>query len=479
MTKNLLKNTIDKGGEVSPLAANSSSSPSAPPAGFSAPPHEELPTGWRIVSVNDIAQKTTIGPFGSRMKSETYTKSGVPVIRGTNLSNGKLLSGDWVYISEEFADELSNCVVTKEDLVFPHRGSIGEVGVVPPNPDRYVISSSLMMLRCDKTKALSDYLYYFFKSSKGKFELLKNASQVGTPGIGQPLSSLRDIEISLPPLSEQYKISQILSSLDAKMELNRTTNQTLEEIAKALFKSWFVDFDPVYAKTRGEHPVGMDDATAALFPDNLVESELGLIPQGWEIKPITQLLLFNPATKMAKKNARYIDMKNIPIAGPAVIDMTYREFTSGSKFVNGDTIFARITPCTENGKTAYINTLEINEVAWGSTEFIVIRPQSTIPSEIGYFFARDESFRAFAIANMTGSSGRQRVPVNIFEKYLVVIPPIEIYTAFGRIAHQTINLITQKDQEIKVLANIRDTLIPKLMSGKISVRNIPSNYQGV
>lgn len=476
MTKNLLKNTIDKGGEVSPFAANSSSSPSAPPAGFSAPPLEELPTGWRILTVNEIAQKTTIGPFGSRMKSETYTKSGVPVIRGTNLSNGKLLSGDWVYISEEFADELSNCVVTEDDLVFPHRGSIGEVGVVPPNPDRYVISSSLMMLRCDKTKALSDYLYYFFKSSKGKFELLKNASQVGTPGIGQPLSSLRNIEIPLPPLSEQYKISQILSSLDNKLALNSATNQTLEEIAKALFKSWFVDFDPVYAKTRGEHPVGMDDATAALFPDTFQESELGLIPTGWEVKSLDTiadylngLALQKYPVVEGKPSLPVIKIAELKKGNSLDADRANNEVPEEYIIDDGDVVFSW-------SGSLYVDIWCGGKGALNQHLFKV--SSNTIPKWLYFLWTKNhlQSFQQIATDKAVTMGHIKRSHLT---EAKCCIPPSSV---IGKISPKFKSLLDEQmllRLESTKLAELRDTLLPKLLSGEISVKNIPNIDLGV
>ncbi|EPK3136370.1 restriction endonuclease subunit S [Enterobacter cloacae] len=180
-----------------------------------------MSSNWPIVRIDDIKadrkNAITIGPFGSRMKSDCYTESGIAVIRGTNLGPTSHFINDFVYIPEEKADELASCNVYKNDLVFPHRGSIGEVGIVE-HGQRYVLSSSLMKLTCATDKACPKFVYYFFKSSTGRHELLKNASQVGTPGIGQPLSSLKSIELSLPPLKTQENIAKILSSLNSCAE---------------------------------------------------------------------------------------------------------------------------------------------------------------------------------------------------------------------------------------------------------------------
>ena len=139
---------------------------------------------WEMTTVDQIKSTEkgaiAIGPFGSRMKSDCYVAVGVPIIRGTNISDTKSFVNNFVYITDEFADGLGNAIVHSGDLVFPHRGSIGLVGQVPANShSRFALSSSLMKLSCDKTKASSEFLLYFFRSPAGRHELLKNASTVG------------------------------------------------------------------------------------------------------------------------------------------------------------------------------------------------------------------------------------------------------------------------------------------------------------
>lgn len=270
---------------------------------------------WERVKIEQLQDNQkgaiAIGPFGSRMKSDCYVPYGIPVVRGTNISSGPNFKGDFVYISPELADTLGSCNVYKNDLIFPHRGSIGEVGIINDN-NRYVLSSSMMKLTCDCKKVKPMFLYYFFKSQKGKNELLKNASQVGTPGIAQPLSSLKQIEIELPPLSIQNKIIEIIESLDKKISLNNNLNQILERMSHTLFKSWFVDFDPVIdnaldagnpipeaLQSRAElrqkvrnsadfKPLPAD--IRALFPAEFVETELGWVPKGWQTKSMHDLV---------------------------------------------------------------------------------------------------------------------------------------------------------------------------------------------
>jgi type I restriction enzyme S subunit len=431
--------------------------------------------GWTLKSIEELKAPTNgaiaIGPFGSRMKSDCYVPSGVQVIRGTNISDTRTLVGEMVCITPKLADQLGNAIVHADDLVFPHRGSIGLVGIVPRNNvERYALSSSLMKLTCDRKQVEPLFLFYFFRSDDGRHELLKNASTVGTPGIGQPLSSLRSIKVPLPPLAEQKAIAEVLGALDDKIELNRRMNATLEAMARALFQSWFVDFDPVRAKLDGRQPVGMDSTTAALFPKHLEDSPLGHIPKGWTAQRLPDAIEVNPRRTLKSGTiASYLDMKNLPTRGHSADEVIDREFSSGTKFQNGDTLLARITPCLENGKTGYVDFLEDGQVGWGSTEYIILSPKPPLPPQFGYLLARSDALRTHAIQNMTGTSGRQRVPSECFNTFWLAVPPPNIAHRFDELTAPLMAKIKANSTECRTLATLRDTLLPKLLSGEISI----------
>ncbi len=139
--------------------------------------------------------------------------------------------------------------------------------------------------------------------------------------------------------------------------------------------------------------------------------------------------------------------------------------------MNGDTLLARITPCLENGKTAFVDFLSDGQVGWGSTEYIILRPKPPLPLEYGYYLARSDELRTHAIQNMTGSSGRQRVPVECFDKYLVVVPPAPIAQRFGDQVRSLMAMIRANGEQSRTLAAIRDALLPKLLSGEIRVKD--------
>ncbi len=294
-------------------------------------------------------------------------------------------------------------------------------------------------------------------------------------GSGQPLLNqtiLSSIPVVVPDPTEQRVIAHILGTLDDKIELNRRMNETLEAMARALFKSWFVDFDPVHARISGVD-AGPPKGVMAHFPSEFVDSEIGEIPRGWTVKVLEDVMEINPRRRLQKAQpAPYLDMANMPTKGHAPIVWTERPFGSGVRFVNGDTLLARITPCLENGKTAYVDFLEADQVGWGSTEYIVLRPKSPLPNEFGYFLARGSGFREFAIQCMTGSSGRQRVPVQALSQYRVAVPPDSVAENFGRLVRPLVRRASDAVRETRVLSALRDTLLPKLISGEVRVNQV-------
>lgn len=218
---------------------------------------------WTEARVQDIAsdapRSITIGPFGSRLKAELYVADGFPVIRGQDIGPGKgLLEDNLVYVPEAVAESLSGCIVSEGDLIFPHRGAIGQVGIVGQR--QFLLSSSMMKLTCNRTVIDPGFLFYYFRGP-GRGELLTRASTVGTPGIGQPLKSLRGIPIRYPGLPQQRAIAEVLGALDDKIAANTTLVQTSDELAGVLTRH-ALDFEnrvplsSVAIVTMGSSPLG-------------------------------------------------------------------------------------------------------------------------------------------------------------------------------------------------------------------------------
>ena len=299
---------------------------------------------------------------------------------------------------------------------------------------------------------------------------------VGEAGHGTgvlPTDRIQALEILLPPGDEQRAIAHILGTLDDKIELNRRTNETLEAMARALFKAWFVDFEPVRAKLegrwqRGQSLPGLPAHFYELFPDRF---DYEGVPEGWSWVSASKLIEFNPTEALRKgTQAPYLDMASLPTSGSWPEPPLLREFGSGMRFRNGDALLARITPCLENGKTAFVQCLPDGTVGWGSTEYIVMRSKAPVPAEYAYLLARDDRFREHAIRSMTGTSGRQRAQSDSVAAFKLAAPPDEkLWDVFARQVVPTFESIKSNAKASETLVQLRDTLLPKLISGELRI----------
>jgi type I restriction enzyme S subunit len=474
---------------------------------------------WPLVTIDSIKSGNkgaiAIGPFGSRMKSDCYVEHGIAVIRGTNITGGSPFKGNFVYITEEKANTLGSSNVYQNDLVFPHRGSIGEVGIILDN-EHYVISSSLMKLTCDRERVNPKFLYYFFKSRIGRHELLKNASQVGTPGIGRPLTSLKSIELRLPPLMIQNKIEEMLTSIDQKIQLNRQTNQTLEHIAQAIFKSWFVDFEPVKAKIAakqaganaeqieraaiiaisGKTPTELDQlppdtlqqlkTTAALFPDTLVDSELGEIPAGWDTKQFGELLSKTIGGDWGKdkpddkhtekvKILRGTDLPHVYAGSDERVPVRYVDpkKLASRKLEAGDIVIevSGGSPTQPTGRSLYLTKEIIKRLDEDLEPASFCRLFRPVDNKIGLMLGLHlkkiyADGKTWQYQNQ--STGISNFQTKIFlEKELVIIPSKQLISSFYRLIMPYMQKLSSAENNR--LIKLRDTLLPKLLSGELSV----------
>jgi type I restriction enzyme S subunit len=413
--------------------------------------------GWMLKSIDELKAPTTgaiaIGPFGSRMKSDCYVPSGVQVIRGTNISDTRTLVGEMVCITPQLADQLGNAIVHADDLVFPHRGSIGLVGIVPRNNvERFALSSSLMKLTCDRKQVEPLFLFYFFRSDDGRHELLKNASTVGTPGIGQPLSSLRSIRVPLPPLAEQKAIAAVLGALDDKIELNRRMNATLEAMARTLFQSWFVDFDPVRAKLDGRRPAALDPATAALFPDCFHETTCGHIPAGWQLGRLGDLCNLKRGHDLPT-NTRTAGP--IPVISSSGISGTH----SDTKVQGPGVVTGRYGTI---GKVFYVET-----DYWPLNTTLFVDDFKRNPPRFIFHALGEVNFQ-----NYTDKAAVPGVNRNHLHEEPTVLPPMELRQAFAIAVSPLWSQHAANERQSHTLATLRDTLLPKLLSGEISANAV-------
>ncbi len=403
-----------------------------------------------------------------RGKTPEKTSWGIPLITAKVVKGGRIATPDEFIAPDTYEAWMRRGIPKAGDVVVTTEAPLGETAQL--GTERVALAQRLIALRGKPTILDNTFLKFLMQSANVQDQLRARAS--GTTVLGIKQSELRKISLTLPPLNEQRAIAHILGTLDDKIELNRRMNETLEAMARALFKSWFVDFDPIRAKAEGRD-TGLPKPLADLFPDSFEDSELGEIPKGWGLAPLPDVIDVNPTRALRKGvEAPYLDMANMPTRGHSPDEVVDRAFGSGMRFANGDTLVARITPCLENGKTAFVDFLEAGEVGWGSTEYIVLRPKPPLPDEFAYCLARSNEFRDFAIQKMTGSSGRQRVPAESLSHFRVAVAPKSVAECFGQLIKPLFARSSAASKECHTLTALRDTLLPKLFSGELRVKNV-------
>lgn len=292
------------------------------------------------------------------------------------------------------------------------------------------------------------YLFYWFLLA-GKRGILEQYF-TGATIKHLPGQKLKSVVIDMPPIETQHRIADILSAYDDLIENNRKQIKLLEEAAQRLYKEWFVDLRfPGYEYTK------------------IVDG----VPEGWEPCSLNDVIEFDPKVRLDKDRVKQFVPMSALSTSSMVLDMNEISETtssSGSKFQNGDTLLARITPCLENGKTAFAHGLESDEGAVGSTEYIVMRSKKLNPYMV-YLLSRTNGFRQFAINSMSGSDGRQRVKADKLKALAYLLPPAGLIHSFEQMVSSMFEMVFARNQQIFAATQARDRLLSKLMSGVVKV----------
>ncbi|MBQ5678294.1 MAG: restriction endonuclease subunit S [Rikenellaceae bacterium] len=383
-------------------------------------------TSWKTYRLGDICKRVCSG--GTPKSTEpSYYDGDIPWLNTKEINFNRIYSTERC-ITQKGLDNSSakwidaNCVI-----VAMYGATAAKVAI---NKIPLTTNQACCNLSIDEKIADYNYVYYWLCANYTELASLANG------GAQQNLNAqqIKDFEISLPSLEEQRRIAGILGAIDDKIENNRRINTNLELQAQALFDKIFFD------------------------------------DKGVERNPLSNYANINPTRTLRQGVvARYIEMANLPTKGSFPSDWSYKSYGGGCKFANGDTIMARITPCLENGKTAYIDFLEEQEVAFGSTEYIVISAKSGYCPALFYFLARNKEFVDYAVGHMNGSSGRQRVGGVDIANFPMPHISLEDSNKFAEIAMPIMDVISNNSLENRQLATLRDTLLPKLMNGEIKL----------
>ena len=387
---------------------------------------------WKTYKLSEIAQLLTGFPFDGSQ----YSKEGIRVVRGDNVTVGSLRwetdkDKRW-NIPFDRANEYS---LQDGDIVVGMDGSrVGRNRAQVQQSDLPLFIAQ--RVACIRNNELSHQQFLYYQIFSNRFCDYIKSVQTGTSIPHVSLKQIGDYEVVLPSLPYQIKIANVLSALDSKIELNNRINHNLEEQAQIVFDR--------------------------IFNSDLTNNCL-----------LSSIVDINPKRTLRKNEvARCIDMTYLNTAGSFPSGWEFKPYSGGMKFINGDTLMARITPCLENGKVAYINFLDKEETAFGSTEYIVFHAKEGYPNEMFYFLTRNKAFIEFATKNMNGSSGRQRVSGETIGNYIIPVLSEDDINELKTVSESTMKEILKNNLESRVLSEMRNTILPKLMSGELKINDL-------
>lgn len=446
---------------------------------------------WRVHGVKALIEEGAleIGD-GYRAKNSEFAGSGVPFARAGNIKNGFQFN-DADHFPEANLYRVGDKISQPGDVVFTSKGTVGRFAFVREDTPQFVYSPQLCFWRSRDHGLIDPRFLFFWMFSREFFVQFKGVSGQTDMAEYVSLRDQRNMQLTLPPIPKQRAIAHVLGTLDDKIELNRQMNESLEEMARALFKSWFVDFDPVHAKATLKHhaarfPQGGSDWSveraraylarmppniASLFPDDLVDSELGPIPAGWEVGCLGDVV-------------EQIRDKENPFASPEAI---FHHFSipafdqnqwptaergehiksQKSRVLPGVVLLSKLNPEIER---VWLVDVDESDRAVCSTEFLVLQPRPPFCRNYAYCLARSPLFRQQIESLVTGTSkSHQRAPARAILSCGVLIPPALAVKAFQKFASELLNPNLANRSESRVCSTLRNQLLPKLISGKLRV----------
>lgn len=379
---------------------------------------------WKRIRVGDLGTIIT-GKTPPTKKAE-YWGGNIHFITPKDLQGTKHVLQTDRFITGMGLESVRGCKLPSDAVCV---SCIGNIGYVAMTRQTCISNQQINSIIANENYD-PDFVYYLMKSL---WPFFKNYEGQSTTLSILNKTQFSKIEIVTPDLPEQKKIASILSSLDDKIELNNKINENLQQQVFALFDKLVFDSDN--AKCH-----------------------------------VSDIAYLNPKRTLSKNQmARCIDMSQLSTIGAFPSGWEMKPFAGGMRFMNGDTLLARITPCLENGKAAFIDFLDQDEVAFGSTEYIVLAPKEGIPAEFLYCLARYPAFVDYAVKNMNGSSGRQRVSAETIGQFVLPKIMLSEIKLFEKKAVPLFRKMRYNSLENICLAQMRDIMLPKLMTGEIEV----------
>lgn len=408
---------------------------------------------WKEYKLEDIAEILT-GPFGSQLHNEDYTNIGTPIVTVEHLGNRRFSRQNLPLISDYDKKRLSKYTLQNGDIVFSRVGSVDRCSYVTSTENDWLFSGRCLRVRCNNN-CHSLFIYYYFCNVPVKQYIKSIAVGATMPSINTRIMS--EIPILLPKFEKQKRIVDILSSLDDKIELNRRINENLEQQAQALFKSWFIDFEP-------------------FKEGKFVDSELGMIPEGWKVVHAYEIFNINIGkTPPRKESIWFSNSENANIKWVSISDMgNCGMFIGDSKEYLTQDAIKRFNIIIVPKYTILLSfKLTIGRVA-------IAKKELTTNEAIARFYLPYPHFREFVYLTLKnydysklGSTSSIATAVNskIIKDMKLLLPANEDIENFSTIAKPLFDLIESYSSEIERLSQLRDTLLPRLMSGELEIKD--------
>ena len=400
---------------------------------------------YKTYKIKDLINEISMGPFGSNIKVECFVDSGIPVLNGSNLTGFALNDNSFRYVTPEKADSLGKANAYRGDIVITHRGTLGQIVFIPENSkhSRYVISQSQFRVKCNE-KILPEYLVYYFHTNAGQHKLLSNASQVGVPALARASTTFQTLEIDIPDVTEQRKIVDLLETIREKIELNNAINNNLEQQAMALFKSRFIDFEPFDGKV----PKAWINGVLGDFVE---------IKRGGSPRPIQNFL--------SDSGFHWLKISDATgISSPFINEI--KEYINEAGLKKTVYLKSGSLVLSNSATPGLPKILDIDTCIHDGWLYF---PSSKFSNEYLYLYFKYIRDNLIALGN---GSVFTNLKTDILKNYPTYLPTEDVLKKFDGLVQPIFSMILSKTREIKRLVEIRDTLLPKLMSGELDVSYI-------
>lgn len=442
----------------------------------------EIPDHWEFTTLGEVCLRgggnIQTGPFGSQLHASDYVPVGVPSIMPTNIGDNRIIEDGIVRITVDDANRLGQHRLRAGDIVYSRRGDVEKRALIRESEDGWLCGTGCLKVRFGSGIVDPLFASLFLGHPAIREWIVRHAVGATMPNLNTSIMSA--VPFALPPLAEQKAIAAVLGALDDKIELNRRINAKLEAMARTLFQSWFVDFDPVRAKLDGRQPVGMDEVTAALFPDSFEESELGAIPHGWQVGKLKDLTskIGSGATPRGGSEV-YVD------EGPALI--------RSQNVYDHEFHWAGLARLTEKSATELRNVEVMkNDVLLNITgdsilrtcvvdpavlparvnqHVAIIRATKGIPARFLHLYLVQDSMKSFLIGMSAGAT-RHAITKGHLESTEILKPSTPVLAAFEKLTAPWFEQIDTNRTQCRTLAILRDTLLPKLLRGELNLEGM-------